>query len=119
MWVCGAFNKACVYVCRESEKTKLLISQQTQKVVEKEAETERIKAVIGENGNQTINCSGAFFTLRVENVKMFLCFIEAEKVAQVAEIKFGQKVMEKETEKKISEIEGVYPAMVDILRSFA
>uniref|UniRef100_A0A8C6Q0S0 ER lipid raft associated 2 n=1 Tax=Nothobranchius furzeri TaxID=105023 RepID=A0A8C6Q0S0_NOTFU len=59
-----------------SEKTKLLISQQTQKVVEKEAETERIKAVI-----------------------------EAEKVAQVAEIKFGQKVMEKETEKKISEIE--------------
>lgn len=34
-------------VCRESEKTKLLISQQTQKVVEKEAETERIKAVIG------------------------------------------------------------------------
>lgn len=35
-------------MCRESEKTKLLISQQTQKVVEKEAETERIKAVIGE-----------------------------------------------------------------------
>lgn len=34
-------------------------------------------------------------------------FLEAEKVAQVAEIKFGQKVMEKETEKKISEIEGV------------
>lgn len=31
---------------------------------------------------------------------------EAEKVAQVAEIKYGQKVMEKETEKKISEIEG-------------
>uniref|UniRef100_A0A668ATD0 ER lipid raft associated 2 n=1 Tax=Myripristis murdjan TaxID=586833 RepID=A0A668ATD0_9TELE len=64
------------YELMESEKTKLLISQQTQKVVEKEAETERIKAVI-----------------------------EAEKVAQVAEIKYGQKVMEKETEKKISEIE--------------
>ncbi|KAM8866482.1 erlin-2 isoform 1-T2 [Synchiropus picturatus] len=64
------------YELMESEKTKLLISQQTQKVVEKEAETERIKAVI-----------------------------EAEKVAQVSEIKFGQKVMEKETEKKISEIE--------------
>ncbi|XP_016144602.1 erlin-2-like [Sinocyclocheilus grahami] len=61
---------------RESERTKLLIAAQTQKVVEKEAETERKKAVI-----------------------------EAEKVAQVAEIKFGQKVMEKETEKKISEIE--------------
>uniref|UniRef100_A0A8C5ALT6 Band 7 domain-containing protein n=1 Tax=Gadus morhua TaxID=8049 RepID=A0A8C5ALT6_GADMO len=64
------------YELMESEKTKLLISQQTQKVVEKEAETERLKAVI-----------------------------EAEKVAQVSEIKFGQKVMEKETEKKISEIE--------------
>uniref|UniRef100_A0A8C4E3I1 Band 7 domain-containing protein n=1 Tax=Dicentrarchus labrax TaxID=13489 RepID=A0A8C4E3I1_DICLA len=64
------------YELMESEKTKLLISQQTQKVVEKEAETERIKAVI-----------------------------EAEKVAQVAEIKYGQKVMEKETEKKISQIE--------------
>lgn len=28
-------------------------------------------------------------------------------MAQVAEIKYGQKVMEKETEKRISEIEGV------------
>lgn len=27
-------------------------------------------------------------------------------MAQVSEIKFGQKVMEKETEKRISEIEG-------------
>lgn len=35
-------------------------------------------------------------------------FTEAEKLAQVAEIKFSQKVMEKETEKKISEIEGIY-----------
>ncbi|XP_068131060.1 erlin-2 [Hyperolius riggenbachi] len=64
------------YELMESEKTKLLIAAQKQKVVEKEAETERKKAVI-----------------------------EAEKVAQVAEIKYGQKVMEKETEKKISEIE--------------
>uniref|UniRef100_A0A3P8ZJK0 ER lipid raft associated 2 n=1 Tax=Esox lucius TaxID=8010 RepID=A0A3P8ZJK0_ESOLU len=64
------------YEMMEAEKTKLLISAQTQKVVEKEAETERKRAVI-----------------------------EAEKVAQVAEIKFSQKVMEKETEKKISEIE--------------
>uniref|UniRef100_A0A8C7YH27 Erlin-1 n=1 Tax=Oryzias sinensis TaxID=183150 RepID=A0A8C7YH27_9TELE len=57
-------------------KTRLLITVQTQKVVEKEAETERKKAII-----------------------------EAQKVAQVAEIHFRQKVMEKETEKKISEIE--------------
>ncbi len=49
---------------------------------------------------------------------MFLCFTEAEKVAQVAEIKFGQKVMEKETEKKISEIEGLYSVIEEALRSF-
>lgn len=60
----------------EAEKTRLLITAQTQKVVEKEAETERKKAII-----------------------------EAEKVAQVAQIQFQQKVMEKETEKKISQIE--------------
>uniref|UniRef100_A0A3Q3WPP4 Erlin-1 n=1 Tax=Mola mola TaxID=94237 RepID=A0A3Q3WPP4_MOLML len=47
----------------------------SRKVVEKEAETER-KAII-----------------------------EAQKVAQVADIQFQQKVMEKETEKRISEIE--------------
>ncbi|XP_035982381.1 erlin-1 [Fundulus heteroclitus] len=60
----------------EAEKTRLLITAQTQKVVEKEAETERKKAII-----------------------------EAQKLAQVAEIHFRQKVMEKETEKRISEIE--------------
>ncbi|XP_040600021.1 erlin-1 isoform X1 [Mesocricetus auratus] len=60
----------------EAEKTKLLIAAQKQKVVEKEAETERKRAVI-----------------------------EAEKIAQVAKIRFQQKVMEKETEKRISEIE--------------
>ncbi len=37
---------------------------------------------------------------------VFVCHTEAQKVAQVAEIQFQQKVMEKETEKKISEIEG-------------
>lgn len=60
----------------EAEKTRLMITAQTQKVVEKEAETERKKAII-----------------------------EAQKLAQVAEIHFQQKVMEKETEKRISEIE--------------
>lgn len=64
------------YELMEAEKTRLLITVQTQKVVEKEAETERKKAII-----------------------------EAQKMAQVAEIHFQQKVMEKETEKKISEIE--------------
>lgn len=60
----------------EGEKTKLLISAQRQKVVEQEAETERKRAII-----------------------------EAEKFAQVAEILFQQKIMEKETQKTISEIE--------------
>jgi hypothetical protein len=36
-----------VLLHREAEKTKLLIAAQKQKVVEKEAETERKKAVIG------------------------------------------------------------------------
>lgn len=36
-----------VCICREAEKTRLLITAQTQKVVEKEAETERKKAIIG------------------------------------------------------------------------
>ncbi|XP_062256838.1 erlin-1 [Platichthys flesus] len=60
----------------EAEKTRLMVTAQTQKVVEKEAETERKKAII-----------------------------EAQKVALVAEIHFQQKIMEKETEKRISEIE--------------
>lgn len=98
--------------CRESEKTKLLISQQTQKVVEKEAETERIKAVIGEikkkilkKRKESLDC------ILHMTVWMLRCCVEAEKVAQVAEIKFGQKIMEKETEKKISEIEGLFPVV--------
>lgn len=36
------------FLYREAEKTKLLISAQKQKVIEKEAETDRKKAVIGE-----------------------------------------------------------------------
>lgn len=59
----------------EAEKTKLLIATQRQKVVEKEAETERKRAVI-----------------------------EAEKEAAVAQIHLNQKVVQKESEKKQSEI---------------
>jgi erlin len=68
------------YETMEGEKTKLLISVQHQKVVEKEAETERKKAII-----------------------------EAEKIASVAKITYQQKIMEKEAEKKVSEIEGNQP----------
>lgn len=64
------------YELMEGEKTKLLISVQHQKVVEKEAETERKKAII-----------------------------EAEKVAMVAKIQYEQKIMEKESERKIADIE--------------
>lgn len=66
----------CCY--REAEKTKLLITEQRQKVVEKEAETERKRAII-----------------------------DAEKQAQVSKIEFEQKIMEKESIKQISVIEGI------------
>jgi len=64
------------YELMEAEKTKLLISTQHQKVVEKDAETERKKAVI-----------------------------EAEKEALVAKIQFDQKIMEKESLQRMSQIE--------------
>ncbi|CAG9864425.1 unnamed protein product [Phyllotreta striolata] len=64
------------YELMEGEKTKLLIATQHQKVVEKDAETERKKAVI-----------------------------EAEKEAQVAKIQYQQKIMEKESLQRISQIE--------------
>merc|ERR1712113_1109132 len=59
----------------ESEKTKLLISTQKQKVIEKDAETERKKAVI-----------------------------EAEKEAQVAKIRYEQNILEKESLQKMETI---------------
>ncbi len=64
------------YELMEAEKTKLLISTQRQKVVEKEAETERKKAII-----------------------------EAEKEAHVAKIQFDRKIMEKESNQKIAQID--------------
>ncbi|CAH1795154.1 unnamed protein product [Owenia fusiformis] len=64
------------YELMEGEKTKLLIAHEKQKVVEKEAETERKKAII-----------------------------EAEKIASISKITWEQKIMEKESQKKISEIE--------------
>ncbi|XP_073991577.1 erlin-1-like [Rhodnius prolixus] len=64
------------YELMENEKTKLLIAHEHQKVVEKDAETERKKALI-----------------------------EAEKVAQVSRIQYDQKIMEKESLQRMSEIE--------------
>merc|ERR1719210_1809342 len=64
------------YELMESEKTKLLISTQRQKVIEKDAETERKKAVI-----------------------------EAEKEAQVAKIQYERKILEKESLQKMAKIE--------------
>lgn len=64
------------YELVEGEKTKLLISTQHQKVVEKVAETERKKAII-----------------------------EAEKEAQVAKIQYEQKIMEKESLQRMAQIE--------------
>ncbi|XP_046410259.1 erlin-1-like isoform X1 [Neodiprion fabricii] len=64
------------YELMEAEKTKLLISIQHQRVVEKDAETDRKKAII-----------------------------EAEKEAQVAKIQFDQKIMEKESLQRMASIE--------------
>jgi len=64
------------YELMEAEKTQLLISNARQKVVEKEAETARKKAVI-----------------------------EAEKEAHVARIQYERKVQEKESIRKMEEIE--------------
>ncbi|KAJ1521610.1 hypothetical protein ONE63_003259 [Megalurothrips usitatus] len=64
------------YELMEGEKTKLLISEQHQKLVEKDAETDRKKAII-----------------------------EAEKNAKVAEIHFRQKIMEKESLQRMAQIE--------------
>lgn len=64
------------YEMMEAEKTKLLIAVQKQKVIEKEAETEQKKAII-----------------------------EAERNASVAKIDWERKVMQKESEKRMSEIE--------------
>lgn len=60
----------------ESEKTQLLISIEHQRVVEKDAETERKRAVI-----------------------------EAEKSAQISKIQYEQKIMEKESLQRIEQIE--------------
>lgn len=64
------------YELMEGEKTKLLISIEHQKVVEKDAETDRKRALI-----------------------------EAEKESQVAKIQNDQKIMEKESLQRISDIE--------------
>merc|ERR1719367_2740956 len=64
------------YELMEAEKTKLLISTQRQKVIEKEAETERKKAVI-----------------------------EAEKEASVAKIQYERKISEKQSLKQMAKIE--------------
>lgn len=64
------------YELMEGEKTKLLISTQHQKVVEKDAETDRKKALI-----------------------------MAEKESQVAKIQYDQKIMEKESLQRIAAIE--------------
>lgn len=63
------------YELMESEKTKLLIATEKQKVIEKESETERKKAVI-----------------------------EAEKEAMVAKIKYEQNILERESMQKIETI---------------
>ena len=66
-----------IILYREAERTKLLIATEKQKVIEKEAETERKRAII-----------------------------EAKKQAEVANITYSQMIMEKDSQRKMSEIEG-------------
>ncbi|VDL73194.1 unnamed protein product [Nippostrongylus brasiliensis] len=75
------------YEQMEAEKTKLLVATQHQKVVEKEAETERKKAVIGK------------FKFIIHLYRL------NKKKAQVAAIMHKQTIAEKETQKKISQLE--------------
>ncbi|KAF0987481.1 hypothetical protein HZS_4364, partial [Henneguya salminicola] len=77
--------KILVFIIVESEKSKFLIAQQYQYVVEKEAETARKKAIIG-------LCSNLYF-------------LEAQKNAEVAKIVMDQKIQEKESQRKIQSIE--------------
>lgn len=60
----------------EAEKTKLLVAIQAQKVAEKEAETQKKKATI-----------------------------DAHTKSEVSKIKMEQEIMEKESQKKIKELE--------------
>ncbi|VDM71476.1 unnamed protein product, partial [Strongylus vulgaris] len=83
------------YEQMEAEKTKLLVATQHQKVVEKEAETERKKAVIGWH---------IVFFFGALSTELSFCS-EAEKKAQVAAIMHKQTIAEKETQKKISQLE--------------
>lgn len=86
------------YELMEGEKTKLLISEQHQKVVEKDAETERKKSIIEAETTRKKAIIGA----ETERNKSI---IEAEKNAQVSKIQLLQKINEKESFKKMSLIE--------------
>ncbi|KAG1714492.1 Erlin-2 [Nymphon striatum] len=100
------------YEIMEGEKTKLLIAQQRQKVVEKDAETERKKAIIGKviceyySINQFTSLTFILFLFNSchSNV-LYLFETEAEKSAQVSKINLNQQIMEKESKKKMASIE--------------
>lgn len=67
----GINQNVSLSYCREAEKTRLLITAQTQKVVEKEAETERKKAIIGVENNMGYF---AFITCLFCDEEIGLCF---------------------------------------------
>lgn len=50
---------------REAEKTRLLITTQTQRIVEKEAETERKRAIIGKSALLLCNTCVHLFSLMI------------------------------------------------------
>lgn len=91
--------------------------------MEKEAETERKLAVIRKHlfcfnswelkGGKTVCCGmglalyGRWMKCYCFTPLYYVLFSEAEKHSQVAKIQYGQKIMEKESQRQISEIEGI------------
>lgn len=55
--------------------------------------------------------------IRIFHIFFFPLILEAEKAAQVSKIQFDQKIMEKESLRKMSEIEGELYSWFDVITS--
>lgn len=55
--------------------------------------------------------------IRIFHIYFFPLILEAEKAAQVSKIQFDQKIMEKESLRKMSEIEGELCSWFDVIAS--
>ncbi|XP_075030819.1 erlin-2 isoform X7 [Calonectris borealis] len=96
---CGTSGGVMIYFDR-IEVVNFLIQSAVYDIV-KNYTADYDKALIFNKIHHELNQFCSVHTLQEVYIELF----EAEKIAQVAEITYGQKVMEKETEKRISEIE--------------